>query len=317
MRRVLVTGAAGFIGSHLVERLLAAGDEVTGVDCFTPYYAEARKRANVEAALAQPRYRLLEVDLAAADLSALPRADLVYHLAAQAGVRASFGADFADYLRHNLLATQRLLERCVAAPPSRFVFASSSSVYGESPRPLAAETDPLAPLSPYGVTKVAGEQLVSVYGRRRAFEAVTLRLFTVYGPRQRPDMAFHRWIEALLDGRPLPLYGDGTQVRDFTYVADAVEGFVLAGEHGVAGGTYNIGRGRPRAVREVLATLEHFAGTRAERAESAAAAGDPRHTGADPSRARAELGFAATTGDDEGLAAQWAWQRGLRARSER
>ena len=311
---MLVTGAAGFVGSHLVERLLADGHEVTGVDAFTPYYAEAKKRANAEA-LAHPRFRLLELDLASVQLGALPQADLVFHLAAQAGVRASFGADFADYVRHNLIATQRLLEWCRMTQPKRFLFASSSSVYGESPRPLASETDPIAPLSPYGVTKAAGEQLVSVYARGGEFETVTVRLFTVYGPRQRPDMAFHRWIEALLDGRDLPVYGDGTQVRDFTFVADAIEGLVRAAERGRAGTTYNLGRGRPHAVREVIAALERLSGLRATWTPSSSAPGDPRHTGADTARARAELGFEAVTSDDEGLAAQWAWQRGLRARS--
>jgi UDP-glucose 4-epimerase len=258
---------------------------------------------------------LLEIDLSSGDLGEMPRSDLVYHLAAQAGVRASFGPDFGDYLRHNLLGTQRLLGWCAAGKPARFVFASSSSVYGESPGPLAQETDPLRPISPYGVTKAAGEQLVSVYARR--LDTVTLRLFTVFGPRQRPDMAFHRWIEALLDGRALTVYGDGTQVRDFTYVADVVLGLVRAAERGEPGSVYNIGRGRPRAVREVIATLERLAGARAEIDASPAAAGDPRHTGASTARARAGLGFEAKTGDDEGLAAQWAWQRGLRAGSER
>ena len=222
MGACVVTGVAGFLGSHLTERLLAAGHEVVGVDAFTPFYDPRRKRRNLEAALAHPRFRLLELDLGADDPARLPDAELVFHFAAQAGVRPSWGDGFAEYARHNVLATQRLLERYEARPPRRFVYASSSSVYGDAERLPTRESDLPRPYSPYGVTKLAGEHLCLLYQRNRGLPATALRFFTVYGPRQRPDMAFHRLLEAALDGRPFEVYGDGRQSRDFTYVADAV-----------------------------------------------------------------------------------------------
>src|SRR5580765_8394535 len=223
MTHALVTGAAGFIGSHLVERLLAAGHTVTGVDCFTDYYDPALKRGNLARALAHDRFRLLELDLGRDDLVALPDVSVVFHQAAQAGVRASWGREFAAYVHHNVLATQRLLERYRDAGLERFVYASSSSVYGDAERFPTSETLLPRPFSPYGVTKLAGEHLTLLYGRNFGLPVVSLRYFTVYGPRQRPDMAFHKFCRALLQGEPIPVFGDGRQSRAFTYIDDAIE----------------------------------------------------------------------------------------------
>src|SRR5262245_64919423 len=219
----LVTGVAGFIGSHLAERLLRDGVRVTGVDCFTDYYDPAIKRRNLERARSHPEFALVELDLGEADLAALPDVQVVYHQAAQPGVRASWGADFAIYTHHNVLATQRLLERYRGSSLERFVYASSSSVYGDAERYPTDEGLLPRPLSPYGVTKLAGEHLALLYARNFGMPVVALRYFTVYGPRQRPDMAFHRFCRALLTGQAITVYGDGRQSRDFTFVADAVE----------------------------------------------------------------------------------------------
>ena len=209
--RALVTGAAGFIGSTLTERLLADGVAVTGVDCFTDYYDPALKRRNLEAAQRLAGFRLLELDLGEADLAALPEVDVVFHQAAQAGVRASWGRDFATYVHHNILATQRLLERYRDAKLERFVYASSSSVYGDAERYPTDEALLPRPFSPYGVSKLAGEHLVLLYGRNFGLPVAALRYFTVYGPRQRPDMAFHKFCKAMLRGEEIPVYGDGRQ----------------------------------------------------------------------------------------------------------
>ncbi len=308
----LVTGAAGFIGSHLVERLLAEGARVTGVDAFTPYYDASLKRRNA-AALAHPRFRLLELDLGAADLGALPEADVVFHLAAQPGVRASWGAEFAAYAHHNVLATQRLLERYRASRLQRFVYASSSSVYGDAERYPTAEDLLPRPFSPYGVTKLAGEHLALLYGRNFGLPVVGLRYFTVYGPRQRPDMAFHRFCRAMLRGEPIAVYGDGTQSRDFTFVADAVEATIRAWRREEARGVYNVGGGSQVEVREAIAALGRALGLKAQVRFEPRPPGDPPRTRADATRLRADLGFAPATGIEQGLAAEAAWARTLYA----
>lgn len=307
----LVTGAAGFIGSHLTERLLALGHTVTGVDVFTDYYDVALKRRNLETALAHPRFRLLELDLGAADLAALPDVAVVFHQAAQAGVRASWGRDFASYVHHNVLATQRLLERYQGSKLERFVYASSSSVYGDAERYPTDEDLLPRPFSPYGVTKLAGEHLALLYGRNFGMPVAALRYFTVYGPRQRPDMAFHRFCRAMLAGEPIVVYGDGRQSRDFTYVADAIEANVRAWERSAPQGVYNVGGGSQVEVVEAIAILERALGVKAKVDFQPRPPGDPLRTRADATRIRAGLGFAPATPIEQGLAAEAEWAKAL------
>jgi UDP-glucose 4-epimerase len=309
--RAVVTGAAGFIGSHLCEALVARGMEVVGVDCFTDYYDPAIKRANVAALVRAPRFRLVELDLSSADLAALPDARWVFHQAAQPGVRASWGAEFTEYTRHNVLATQRLLERYKGAPGlKRVVVASSSSVYGDAEKMPTGEGDLPKPFSPYGVTKLAAEHLALLYARNFGVPAVALRYFTVYGPRQRPDMGFNRFFTALLAGNEIPVYGDGEQTRDFTFVADAVAANLAAAEKGVDGRAYNIGGGSRVSVNHVLETIGNIAGRAPRIRHEAPQPGDPRDTGADIARARSDLGWTPHVQLADGLAQQYAWQKG-------
>ena len=227
--KAVVTGAAGFIGSHLSERLLADGHDVVGIDCFTDYYRRARKEQNLEVARSHRNFSFEELDLVDADLTAaLEGADVVYHLAGQPGVRPSWGHQFDRYVRDNIIATQRLLEHLKESSLKRLVFAGSSSVYGDAEAFPTRESALPRPVSPYGVTKLAAEHLANLYTRNFGIPAVSVRYFTVYGPRQRPDMAFARFMRALADGEPIEVYGDGEQTREFTYVSDAVEGTVKA-----------------------------------------------------------------------------------------
>jgi len=309
----LVTGAAGFIGSHLTDRLLADGVRVTGVDCFTDYYDPALKRANLVAALRHPGFRLLELDLAVADLAALPEVQVVFHQAAQAGVRASWGAEFATYTHHNVLATQRLLERYRSSTLERFVYASSSSVYGDAERFPTDEGMLPRPFSPYGVTKLAGEHLTLLYGRNFGLPVAALRYFTVYGPRQRPDMGFHRFCRALLAGEPLTVYGDGRQSRDFTYVDDAIDANLAAWRRSTPQAVYNVGGGSQVDVLESIRILEAALSVKAELAFRPRPPGDPLRTRADATKIRAELGTVPATPIERGLAAEAAWARELYA----
>jgi len=309
--RALVTGCAGFIGSHLTDRLLADGAEVVGVDCFTDYYDPALKRANLAGALAHPRFRLLELDLGVAELARLPEVEVVFHQAAQAGVRASWGAEFSSYANHNVLATQRLLERYRDTPLERFVYASSSSVYGDAERYPTDEGMLPRPFSPYGVTKLAGEHLTLLYGRNFGLPVVALRYFTVYGPRQRPDMAFHRFCKAILAGTPVAVFGDGRQSRDFTFIADAVEANLRAWRRSAPQGVYNVGGGSQVELLDAIRMLEQALGVAAMLEYQPRQPGDPLRTRADASRMESELGFVPRTAIEEGLAAEAAWARGL------
>jgi nucleoside-diphosphate-sugar epimerase len=309
LRRVLVTGCAGFLGSHLSELLLADGVEVVGVDCFTDYYSRDVKRANLQAAQAHSGFTFARRDIsgdAIADL--VDGVDTVFHLAAQAGVRGSFGDTFASYVRHNVLATQRLLEAVAAqSSPPRFVYASSSSIYGGAERFPTPETTPPQPLSPYGVTKLATEQLANAYHRSVGLATVGLRYFTAYGPRQRPDMAFMRFISAGLAGKPLVVLGDGRQLRDFTYVDDVVRGTVAAALRGVPGRVYNAGGGTPVVLMAAVELLGELLGRPLAVEFRRRAKGDPRATSADGSLAARELGFVPAIPLSEGLARQLEW----------
>jgi nucleoside-diphosphate-sugar epimerase len=309
----LVTGAAGFIGSHLCERLLAMGHRVVGVDAFTDYYARPLKEANLGALRGHPGFSFVEADLARAALAALvEEADFILHQAGQPGVRSSWGDDFDQYLDRNVLATQRLLEAARGSRRlRRLVFASSSSVYGQAQDlPLCEESLP-QPYSPYGVTKLAAEHLCLLYHQNFGVPAVALRYFTVYGPRQRPDMGFHRFIRAALADRPIPVYGDGEQTRDFTYVADAVEANALALTAPVAGRVFNIGGGSRVSVNQILRCLEAVIGRAVRREPHPEQPGDVRHTWADTARARELLGFAPRVALRAGLEQQVAWARRL------
>jgi UDP-glucose 4-epimerase len=303
---------AGFLGSHLAEALLDDGLAVVGVDCFTDYYDPAIKRRNLAArAEKDPRFTLLALDLGVDDLAALPAdARFVFHEAAQPGVRASWGREFTAYTRHNVVATQRLLERYKDTGVEKVVVASSSSVYGDAERMPTTEDDLPRPYSPYGVTKLAAEHLALLYARNFGLPAVALRYFTVYGPRQRPDMGFHRFLSAILGGGAVEVYGDGEQTRDFTFVGDAVEANRAAAARAVPGRAYNVGGGSRVSVNHVLAEMARLTGRRVNVEHRPAQPGDPRHTGADISRARRDLAWEPAVPLAEGLARQVAWQEG-------
>jgi UDP-glucuronate 4-epimerase len=296
--RYVVTGAAGFIGSHLTEALLADGHEVVAVDCFTDYYDPELKEENARA------FEVSRLDLAEDEL-ALDGFDGVFHLAGQPGVR-SFGAVFDDYVRRNLLASQRVFERAASAGV-RVVFASSSSVYGEVESYPTPEDARPSPISPYGITKLGCEQLVHAYAKSFGLEAVVLRYFTVYGPRQRPDMAFARVVDALARAASFELYGDGLQSRSFTYVADAVAATISAMQDAPVGALYNVGGGAEATMRDTIATLERVSGRTLDVVERPAAAGDVRRTAADTQRIERDLGWRASTTLEDGLRAQWEW----------
>jgi nucleoside-diphosphate-sugar epimerase len=307
--KALITGAAGFIGSTLAERLLDRGDDVVGIDCFTDYYPRPMKERNLSGPRSRAAFRFVESRIQDADLASL-LADRthVFHLAAQAGVRKSWGKDFAVYTENNIEATQVLLEALTRAPSlERLVYASSSSVYGDNTPMPFSETALPQPVSPYGVSKLAAEQLCYLYFANYRVPAVSLRYFTVYGPRQRPDMGFHKFIRATLSGQPITLYGDGEQTRDFTFVHDAVSATIAASERGVPGRVYNIGGGSRVSVNEVLELIGRIANRAPIVNVDAAQKGDMRHTYADTSLARADLGFAPGVGLEQGIAAEVQW----------
>jgi nucleoside-diphosphate-sugar epimerase len=313
--RILVTGCAGFIGSSITDALLARGDEVVGVDCFTDYYERWRKEQNLESARTHERFELHELDLATADLTPLVEGvDAVIHQAAQAGVRASWGAEFATYTTCNVLATQRLLEavHLRSGGPVPVVYASSSSVYGNAEARPTMESMLPAPISPYGVTKLAAEHLCDTYRAEFGVPSVSLRYFTVYGPRQRPDMAFHKFVRRAVLGERIEIYGDGHQSRDFTFVADAVAANLAAVEHlaaGGAGGTFNVGGGSTVTVREVLDLLATLVDEPLNVHYGDVQAGDVRHTSASTAAIHAALGWSPTVQLAQGLEREVAWLR--------
>jgi UDP-glucuronate 4-epimerase len=317
-RRAVVTGAAGFIGSHLCERLLEDGWRVTGVDCFTDYYARDDKLANLEVLADDPRFDLLERDLAGSGWQgALRGAGAVFHLAAQAGVRGSFGTSFTEYAANNLVATQRVFEAAGDAGVRRVVWASSSSVYGDAEAHPCREASTLTlPRSPYGVTKRACEDLARIY-RTRDLAITGLRYFTVYGPRQRPDMANHRFIEAMLDHRPIEVFGDGSQVRDFTYVADVVAAISAAVTAPVPpGAILNVARGEPVAVRDLIAMLAEELGAEPRIEHRPHRTGDTPRTEGCADAARELLGWEPVTDLRTGIREQVAWHVGRRSRTQ-
>jgi nucleoside-diphosphate-sugar epimerase len=312
--KALVTGGAGFIGSHLSERLLDDGAEVIALDCFTDYYPRPLKESNVAALRARPGYRLVESTIADADLPALlDGVTHVFHLAAQAGVRKSWGREFQIYTTLNVDATQILLEACVGLPIERVVYASSSSVYGDEATLPMKEDVPLHPVSPYGVTKLAAEQLCHLYFVNHNVPTVALRYFTVYGPRQRPDMGFNRFFTAILNDRPLTQYGDGLQTRDFTYVADAAWATHTAAVRGVPGRVYNIGGGSRVSLKEVFDLFGKVTGRKLRIDLQPSQKGDMRDTYADTTLARTDLGFQPSINLEEGLRAMYRWMEATKA----
>ena len=296
--RYAVTGAAGFIGSHLAESLLAAGDDVVAVDAFTDYYDVALKEENAR------DLDVLRLDLAVDDLD-LRGVDGVFHLAGQPGVR-SFGDVFDLYARNNLVACRRIFE-AAARSGVRVVFASSSSIYGDAERYPTPEETEARPISPYGITKLGCEHLAYAYAHEFGLDVVVLRFFTFYGPRQRPDMAFARLVDALARGATFELYGDGLQSRAFTYVGDGVEAVAAAMERAPSGATLNVGGGAEATMRDAIATLERISGRSLDVVERPATKGDVRRTAPDTSRIAQELGWHATTSLADGLKAQWEW----------
>ena len=306
--KALVTGAAGFIGSHLSSTLLDRGATVVGLDCFTDYYARSIKEQNLAENTSREGFRFVEGAIADADLpTLLEGVTHVFHLAAQAGVRKSWGTDFKIYSVNNVDATQILLEACVGRPIERVVYASSSSVYGDAAAiPMREDARP-QPLSPYGVTKLAAEHLCMLYHANHGVRTCAMRYFTVYGPRQRPDMAFHRFIKAALRDEPISLYGDGGQTRDFTFVADAVAATIAAAERGVPGRAYNIGGGSRVSMNDVLHIIERIAGHPLRITREATQKGDMRDTYADTTQARQDLGFVPRVSLEEGIQAEYRW----------
>ena len=312
MTRYLVTGCAGFIGSQLAEALLTDGHTVLGIDCFNDNYGRADKLSNLCRARDWDGFEFVPIDLARGQLEDLvDESDAVFHLAAEPGVRSSWGGRFETYVRNNVLATQCLLEAAKRHPRKRFVLASSSSVYGNAETLPTPESATPRPFSPYGMTKLAAEHLCDLYHGNYGVDTVALRYFSVYGPRQRPDMAFNRFCRAAIAGTPVTVYGDGRQTRDFTFVADVVRATRAAAEATHASGrVYNIGGGAQVSLAQALELIEGYAGRPLAIEHLAGERGDVRDTGADTSRARAELGFEPTVPLEDGLREEYEWALG-------
>ena len=307
--RALVTGSAGFVGSHLTEALLARGDSVVGIDCFNDNYGRSQKLANLRSVTDWDNFEFVPVDLARGDLAELTaEADVVFHLAAEPGVRSGWGPRYGHFVRNNILATQHLLDALKDRDDVRLVFASSSSVYGDASQRPTPEDALREPLSPYGQTKVAAEQLCHLYAANYGLDYVCLRYFTVFGPRQRPDMAFHVFGRAALAGRPVTVFGDGHQTRDFTYVGDVVEATLSAATAPLGDRrTFNIGGGAPASIRDVLALLRTMVAGELQVSFLPAELGDVRDTAANVRQARDVLRYRPRTSLEEGLLAQMDW----------
>lgn len=303
----LITGCAGFIGSHLTDKLLLEGHEVTGIDCFTDYYPRAVKENNIKNALDHENFTFIEKDIV--NITEFPEVDYVFHQAAQAGVRASWGRSFGIYTRNNILATQKLLEYYKDKGVKKFVFASSSSIYGDVDKLPIREDAPKNPFSPYGVTKLAAENLCSLYHKNYGTPTVSLRYFTVYGPRQRPDMGINKFVHAVLNDDIIKIYGDGSQTRDFTYVSDVVQANLLAARSDVAGESFNIGGGSRISVTDLVGLIEDAAGKNAQIKYIEAQKGDVKHTYAGLTKAGRLIGYKPTVGIGEGVKRYVEWYR--------
>ncbi|SJZ46669.1 NAD-dependent epimerase/dehydratase family protein [Selenihalanaerobacter shriftii] len=309
----LITGVAGFIGSNLAEELLARGKEVIGVDCFTDYYARELKEKNLKDIIDNDNFEFIEANLLDLDLvELLNGVDYVYHQAAQAGVRASWGQTFDIYTNNNIRATQQLLEAAKETDIKKIVYASSSSVYGDTDQLPMKETNRLQPVSPYGVSKLAAENLCYLYWKNFGVSTVSLRYFTVFGERQRPDMAFHIFIKAILTDGKITIFGDGKQSRNFTYVGDVVQANILAAESDVKGEIFNVGGAGERVtLNKTIETIEEIIGKRVEKEYQAVAKGDVKHTEADETKIRKMLGYKPKVGLKEGLEREVEWLKGI------
>jgi len=304
----LVTGAAGFIASHLSRRLLKEGFKVLGIDSFTDFYPRWVKEKNIEPLLKDKKFQLLKDDLNNLNLKKiLLKTDYVFHYAAQAGVRSSWAENFSVYSRNNIEATQKLLEASKETHIKKFMFASSSSVYGFCPELPISETSPLYPFSPYGVTKLAAEHLCLLYYKNYGVPSISLRFFTVYGPGQRPDMAFHKFFKTMMEGKKSPLYGDGKQTRDFTYIDDIIEASAACLEKGKLGEVYNIGGGSQKKLEEIFPILESLCQKKIKIKREERQKGDVLHTLANIEKAQRELGYLPQTSLDDGLKEEWIW----------
>lgn len=315
--RAVVTGCSGFIGSHLTERLLQLGWAVLGLDSFAPTYDTVRRRRFVDDISGSSKFEFIEGSINHIDLGPyLDGADVVFHLAARPGVRASW-ADFAVASEANILATQRVLDSLTNYPETTLVFASSSSVYGMATGFPTSEEVALSPISPYGVTKAACEALVTAYSSQGGVNAASLRYFTVYGPRQRSDMAFTKWIRAALNGEALFVYGDGSAMRDFTYVNDVVEATIAVAQSDISGHeVFNVAGGSPANLKETISLIQEFVDRDIHVENVETARGDPHRTGGDTTRLRDRTGWSPSWSLQEGLAAQVDWIRQHSAKRE-
>jgi Nucleoside-diphosphate-sugar epimerases len=314
MTNTIVTGVGGFIGSHLAETLLNQGDKVIGIDEFNDYYNPTLKRQNISQFQNHPGFQLIENNIQSLNWSELlVDVDVVYHQAAQAGVRPSWGKGFLDYTERNINATQIILEAAIDAPNlKRLVYASTSSIYGDAETFPTPETVCPQPVSPYGITKLAAERLGKLYHQNFGVPCVYLRYFTVYGPRQRPDMAFHKFFKWILQDQPISIYGDGQQTRDFTFISDAVAANLLAAIVPLAvGEVFNIGGGSRVVLAEVINIMEGIVGRPIKKNFVEKARGDARHTSADVSKARKILGYQPQVSLTEGLRQEWEWMKSL------
>ncbi len=304
----LVTGAAGFIGSHLCEKLLNSGFSVIGIDSFTDYYSKELKKENLSSLLEKQKFEFIKGDINHININKyIEKSDTVFHLAAQAGVRASWGDYFATYTKNNIESTQKILEACKKNKMKKIVYASSSSVYGNTPDLPMKETSRLFPYSPYGVTKLAAENLCSLYYKNYGVPVVSLRYFTVYGPRQRPDMAFHKFFKAIGENNPIEIYGSGEQTRDFTYIDDTVNASMAAAEKGIPGKIYNLGSGNHQKLSVVFPLLKEICGKKVKIKNVETQKGDVKHTYASIYRAQKDLDYLPRTTLKEGLEQEWLW----------
>jgi len=304
----LVTGAAGFIGSHLCEKLLHSGFSVIGIDSFTDYYSRELKKKNLSFLLGKQKFEFIKGDINHININKyIEKSGTVFHLAAQAGVRASWGDYFATYTKNNIESTQKILEACKKGNMKKIVYASSSSVYGNTPELPMKETSCLFPHSPYGVTKLAAENLCSLYYENYGVPVVSLRYFTVYGPRQRPDMAFHKFFKSIGENRPVEIYGSGEQTRDFTYIDDIVNASIAAAEKGKSGEIYNLGSGNQQKLSVVFPLLKKICGKKVKIKNIEPQKGDVKNTYASISKAQKDLDYHPRATLQEGLEQEWLW----------